>query len=90
MVQDEKTNEPYRVDHLLKNEFEKLLKKQDSEKIKSIIQKLDSNQFTLDEIESIIEEYKIKSPKTGNKLTKPVPFNLMFQTTVGPFGQFKT
>ena len=43
MVQDELTNEPFRVDHLLKSEFEKMLKKQDSEKIKSLIQKIDSN-----------------------------------------------
>ena len=61
MVQDELTNEPFRVDHLLKSEFEKMLKKQDSEKIKSLIQKIDSNQFKVEEIESIIEENKICS-----------------------------
>ena len=92
MVQDEITNEPFRVDHLLKSELEKKILKNESgvvEHIKDILQKLDSNQLKIAEIESVIQKFQIKSPKTGNKLTKPVPFNLMFQTTVGPFAQYK-
>lgn len=33
--------------------------------------------------------YDIKSPKTGNALTEPEEFNLMFQSSIGPTGQQK-
>lgn len=30
--------------------------------------------------------YNVKSPTTGNDLSPPVPFNLMFKTFIGPGG----
>ncbi|MFT4312409.1 MAG: glycine--tRNA ligase [Candidatus Woesearchaeota archaeon] len=39
--------------------------------------------LTVEQIESLIQEHKLKSPK-GNELSKPIRFNLMFQTYVGP------
>ena len=30
--------------------------------------------------------YNLKSPTTGNDLSPPVPFNLMFKTFIGPGG----
>jgi glycyl-tRNA synthetase len=31
--------------------------------------------------------HKIKSPETGNDLSEPVVFNLMFASSIGPTGQ---
>eukprot|EP01024_Parvocaulis_polyphysoides_P018345 TRINITY_DN18129_c0_g1_i1.p1 TRINITY_DN18129_c0_g1~~TRINITY_DN18129_c0_g1_i1.p1 ORF type:complete len:488 (+),score=88.92 TRINITY_DN18129_c0_g1_i1:187-1650(+) len=33
-----------------------------------------------------IQEFQIKSPDTGNDLSEPYPFNLMFATQIGPKG----
>ena len=83
------TSTPFRVDHLLKSELEKRLNINNSTKIKSIIKKVDNNLLKLDEMDAIIEEFDIRSPTTGNKLTKSTEFNLMFQTSVGPFAKHK-
>jgi len=34
------------------------------------------------------DTWKVVAPATGNVLTKPYPFNLMFTTTIGPSGMF--
>ncbi|GIX63947.1 glycine-tRNA ligase, putative [Babesia caballi] len=39
--------------------------------------------MTLEDVESFIRQHQITSP-IGNELSKPFPFNLMFQTTIGP------
>lgn len=51
------------------------------EEIELIVRKLDG--MDKNEIEQIIEKYNILSPEK-NKLSKPFPFNLMFQTKIGP------
>merc|ERR1711939_231570 len=45
--------------------------------------------YTGAELGEIIEKYKILAPETGNDLTKPVEFNLMFDSNIGPTGQLK-
>ncbi len=37
----------------------------------------------------MITRLNITSPETGNALTPPVKFNLMFDTQIGPTGQFR-
>lgn len=37
----------------------------------------------------IIRRYQIKAPETGNDLSEPVEFNLMFEAQIGPTGQVK-
>lgn len=37
-----------------------------------------------EELQEIIQEFNIKSPKTGNDLSQPTEFNLMFDTQFGP------
>ena len=39
-----------------------------------------------EELTKIFKDYDIKSPDTGNALTEPEPFNLMFKTDIGPAG----
>lgn len=38
---------------------------------------------------NVITKFGIRSPITGNELTEPVEFNLMFQTQIGPSGLVK-
>merc|ERR1711963_691666 len=35
---------------------------------------------------SVLKEYDMKSPVSGNDLTEPLEFNLMFGTSIGPTG----
>ena len=37
----------------------------------------------------IIMNYFLKSPSSGNDLSDPIDFNLMFQTEIGPTGMTK-
>lgn len=37
----------------------------------------------------MIQKFDVKSPTTGNILTDPVEFNLMFDTQVGPSSLIK-
>jgi len=38
---------------------------------------------------STMQKYNMKSPLTGNNLTEPMEFNLMFSTSIGPGGNLK-
>lgn len=49
--------------------------------MKYLIQ-LDSS--TAEEYRSLLKKYNIKSPTTGNDLTEPIEYNLMFSTQLGP------
>ncbi|KAG5455775.1 MAG: hypothetical protein BJ554DRAFT_4698 [Olpidium bornovanus] len=42
-----------------------------------------------EQLGNVITRLEIKNPETGNVLSKPTQFNLMFETTVGPTGQLK-
>ena len=88
MVKDSITNESFRVDHLLEAEYEKRLKKTNKSPDHSMKpEELNTNQTN--EIDQLISKYDIRSPTTGNKLTKTTEFNLMFQTQFGPSTQIK-
>jgi len=41
------------------------------------------------DMQKLIEQYQIRSPNTKNELSEPMPFNLMFSTSIGPTGQTK-
>lgn len=41
------------------------------------------------ELQEVLVKYDIKSPLTGNPLTEPIEFNLMFGTQIGPTGNIK-
>ena len=91
MVRDEVTNETFRVDHLLSEQLTKRLKKnKNSLELNDLIKKLENSELNdLNEIDSVIEKFKIKAPNTGNKLSPVKEFNLMFQTQMGSTGQIK-
>ncbi|RMX45527.1 hypothetical protein pdam_00008406 [Pocillopora damicornis] len=89
MVKDIKTGDCYRADHLLEGHLEKLLadKKLEEEKrqeYESVIGQVDN--YGMKELGELLKKYNTKSPVTGNDLTDPVEFNLMFSTSIGPSG----
>ncbi|TNN88271.1 Glycine--tRNA ligase [Liparis tanakae] len=88
MVKDAKTGECYRADHLLKADLKKLMSDEKcSEKVnemEDVITQMDN--YTQQELTDLFVKYNVKSPSTGNDLTPPVSFNLMFQTSIGPGG----
>ncbi|KAH6771977.1 glycyl-tRNA synthetase / glycine-tRNA ligase [Perilla frutescens var. hirtella] len=90
MVKDEKTGTCHRADHLLKDFCKDKLEKDpglSAEKVaelRHVLAVLDD--FSADELGAKIKEYGITAPDTKNTLSDPYPFNLMFQTSIGPSG----
>merc|ERR1719401_1928793 len=42
--------------------------------------------YSQSELAGVFKKYSIKSPETGNDLSEPYEFNLMFPTPIGPGG----
>ncbi|GKU96283.1 hypothetical protein SLEP1_g9531 [Rubroshorea leprosula] len=90
MVKDEKTGTCYRADHLLKDFCNEKLQKdlslsaEKAAELKHILAVLDD--LSAEELGAKIKEYGITAPDTKNPLSDPYPFNLMFQTSIGPSG----
>ena len=38
------------------------------------------------EMSAVMDKFNMKSPITGNDLSEPIEFNLMFETHIGPSG----
>ncbi|CAJ0600195.1 unnamed protein product [Cylicocyclus nassatus] len=92
MVKDLKSGECFRADHLIKNAAEKLLhdKKTDEatkDALQDVLARLEG--FDDKDMHEVITKFNLKSPTTGNDLTPPIAFNLMFPTQIGPTGDFK-
>lgn len=77
-------------------------KKSKKKKVKSAVVKLDDAvkqeyESTLAQIDNyggaelgqLIRKYDIRAPESGNEVSQPVEFNLMFETQIGPTGQLK-
>ncbi|KAM4606044.1 glycine--tRNA ligase [Polymixia lowei] len=89
MVKDAKTGECFRADHLLKAHLKQLISdgKCSVEKVnqmEDVITQMDN--YAQQELADLFVKYNVKSPSTGNDLTPPTSFNLMFQTSIGPGG----
>ncbi len=72
------------IEHL-----EKLMQQMDFSKEKvdeytSVIAQADA--LSLQEMSNMFKKYQVKAPESGNDLTEPEPFNLMFATMIGPSG----
>ncbi|BFY98186.1 hypothetical protein BsWGS_01226 [Bradybaena similaris] len=92
MVKDLKTGECFRADHLIEATFEKLLDdkktpEETKEKIRKLLPTIDG--MSKDDMGHTLRDFNMKSPITGNDLTDPIDFNLMFSTSIGPTGQIK-
>ncbi|KAI9344880.1 hypothetical protein BDR26DRAFT_856891 [Obelidium mucronatum] len=53
----------------------------------NILESLDNYQG--DDLWKLMQKLEIKAPETGNDVSEPKLFNLMFETQIGPTGQFK-
>jgi glycyl-tRNA synthetase len=45
--------------------------------------------FSKADMAAVLRQYEMKSPLTGNDLSEPIEFNLMFGTSIGPGGNIK-
>ncbi|XP_010100026.2 glycine--tRNA ligase, mitochondrial 1 [Morus notabilis] len=90
MVKDEKTGTCFRADHLLKDFCNEKLQKdltisaETAAELRHVLATLDD--LSSDELGAKIRKYGITAPDTRNPLSDPYPFNLMFQTSIGPSG----
>nr|XP_033787639.1 glycine--tRNA ligase [Geotrypetes seraphini] len=89
MVKDMTNGECFRADHLLKAHLQKLMsdKKCSVEKkteMENVLTQMDN--YGQEELADLFVKYGVKSPTTGNDLSPPMSFNLMFQTSIGPGG----
>ncbi|KJH52852.1 glycine--tRNA ligase [Dictyocaulus viviparus] len=92
MVKDVKNGECFRADHLIKNAAEKMIAdKKVEESIKIALQDVLARLEGFDDKDmlEVITKFNMKSPTTGNDLTPPIAFNLMFPSQIGPTGDFK-
>lgn len=77
-------------------------KKKKKKNVKTVAVKLDDrvvqeyetllaqiDNFSGPELGQIMRDHKIVNPTTGNELTEPQEFNLMFESNIGPTGQIK-
>mmetsp|Transcript_38944 Transcript_38944/g.102916 ORF Transcript_38944/g.102916 Transcript_38944/m.102916 type:complete len:624 (-) Transcript_38944:65-1936(-) len=82
----------FRADKLLEDFMEAKMKEKDvtPEKLKEYtVVKNKADGFTKEELSEIFKKYGVKSPDSGNALTEPEPFNLMFPTPIGPSGMIQ-
>lgn len=91
MVKDTKTGTPRRADKLIQEfigkKMAKVKKPEEREELLTL--EADVENFTAEQIDDVIAKMNIKDPDTGNALSKAVPFNLMFDTQIGPTGTQK-
>lgn len=45
--------------------------------------------MTKEQMADILKKFNIKAPLSGNDLTEPMDFSLMFETSIGPSGLVK-
>lgn len=92
LVRDEKDEKKFfRADKLLEDVMEAKLKEKISEAQRKeyTVVKNQADAYSKEDITAIFKKYDIRSPDTGNALTEPEPFNLMFPTPIGPSGMIQ-
>ncbi|CAI2360982.1 unnamed protein product [Moneuplotes crassus] len=94
MVKDVVSGQCYRADKILEDHIDKVLQKRGTKMEEEEVERLQkiraqADSFDRNEIAEILKELKVKAPDTGNPISDPVPFNLMFSTQIGPSGSSK-
>lgn len=87
LVRDTSNGACHRADKILEQHIEELLEKPETEN-KDYLQKVfnQADSYNDQELHDKITELGIKAPGTGEALSFPEPFNLMFATQIGPTG----
>lgn len=89
MVTDVVTGDCHRADHMLENALESVIDdtktsaadKREAEDTLARVGELGAS-----ELNELLKKYNVKAPETGNDISAPFPFNLMFKTSIGPKG----
>lgn len=79
----------FRADKLLEEIMEKKLEEPgitEAQKKEFTVVMNQADAYSREEMMEVFARYKIKSPDSGNDLTDPEDFNLMFPTPIGPGG----
>mmetsp|Transcript_351 Transcript_351/g.416 ORF Transcript_351/g.416 Transcript_351/m.416 type:complete len:638 (+) Transcript_351:100-2013(+) len=103
MVRDIVTLECYRADHLLEDAMDALIEAERKKKTETassssstssppLVLKYQqirnaADDYSSQELGALLKEYNVKAPETGNDISEPFPFNLMFRTLIGPTGK---
>ena len=66
---------------------QKDIKPELADEYKTIIAQADA--LSIPEMAATLKKYNVKAPDSGNDISDPEPFNLMFQTMIGPSGHIK-
>lgn len=87
LVRDIETGDCYRADHLLGDRIKELLDSgevpgEQRDELLALRERLD--ELSQEEMDTCLARHGAKAPETGNALTASYPFNLMFQTSIGP------
>lgn len=89
MCRDHESGFHYRADKLLEDHIENLIKespgmpKAEKAELELVYRQADA--YSAEELGRLVNErFGITAPDTGNVLSAPFPFNLMFSTTLGP------
>lgn len=92
MVKDEADDRCYRADKLLAAVMDEKLKDPNlTPEIKAEYKQIElaADSFSAHEIHALFQRFAIKAPESGNDLSYPEPFNLMFGTYIGPTGKHR-
>lgn len=91
MVRDAKTGDCFRADHLLEDALDKFVedkknppsadKRSEAEALRARVGELKA-----EALGAGLTQYGVKAPETGNDISAPFEFNLMFKTSIGPRG----
>lgn len=79
----------FRADKLLEDVMDEKLKAADlteAQRVEYTSVRNQADAYSQQELHQIFQKYQIKSPETGNDLSEPYEFNLMFPTPIGPGG----
>jgi len=92
LVKDTVNGECYRADKLVEEHLESLLESKknppsEEKRAEMLAARSDAGACSADQLQRYIETYKVVAPGTGNTLSAPYPFNLMFETQIGPTGK---
>eukprot|EP00741_Cyanophora_paradoxa_P001306 tig00000478_g1262.t1 len=89
LVKDEKTGDCYRADKILEDVLDKMMAEPTvTEARRAELDRVRAQAGAMgqEQLSKALKEYNVKAPDTGNDLSEPKPFNLMFQTQIGPSG----
>jgi glycyl-tRNA synthetase len=93
MVRDEKTQDCYRADKILEDAMDKLLDDQKNPpsaqtRAELLRVRTEAGAMKAEALHTYLSKYNVKAPDTGNNISEPQPYNLMFKTSIGPTGKF--